>query len=622
MKKKRKELLKKGNLRFGKMQIVIIAFMLLVGVLYLAQRNVPYKTRDFLLEPTEAVSVEEDSAGEDFLQSDPECLILWQDDANGKKGLEMMESVLGQMKISYDTCEGARALEMDFGRYQTFVISMTNFSLLDESLLDIIDRVEEGAGLMILYPPEVNGPLQSVSASLGIQRLGRDYSLVSAIHLTKEFMLGGDSKDYKITDPYESSLQVVLDKSCEIYAQSREEDGGNPVPLIWKKELGEGVVVFDNLGFLEKAYRGFYSASYSLLTDVCAYPVINASVFYLDDFPSPVPQGDSKYIKRDYGMSTADFYTQVWWRDIYNLAEQYGIRYTGLVIEQYSDQVEAPFARNTDIQRYRYFGNMLLDQGGEIGIHGYNHMPLCLIGFDYKEEYDSYRFWESYEDMSASLAEVKGFCEMLYPEEKFQVYVPPSNILSKEGREALKETTDIKAIASLYLSDGDGIAYSQEFEVAEDGIIETPRVISGYLLDDYVQLTAFSELNFHYVNSHFQHPDDTLDEDRGADLGWEELFGRLSDYTKWLYQAAPEIRNLTGTEFAAAVQIYDQLTVQRTCTSEGLVLDLGGFKDEAWIMIRMNEGTPGKVTGGELEQLMDGLYLLQAREKRVEIEIK
>ena len=79
-------------------------------------------------------------------------------------------------------------------------------------------------------------------------------------------------------------------------------------------------------------------------------------------------------------MSISEFYTNVWWKDLYNLAEQYGLRYTGLVIEQYSDETEAPFAANEDTRRFRYFGNMLLGQGGEIGLHGYNHMPLCLTG--------------------------------------------------------------------------------------------------------------------------------------------------------------------------------------------------------------------------------------------------
>lgn len=607
---KKRDKKKNKGLRFAGMQPVIAVFLLLACALCFVQFSVPYKSRELLLEPQET------SASVSSAEQSPECMIFWQDDAAGENGLEMMEAVLGGMKVPYDTCEGSRADQIFLDEYRTVVISMTDYSILSSKLLDIMEWTRRGGRLMILYPPEVNGSFQSISSSLGIEQVGNSYAVVEGLHFTKGFMTGGEGKDFKITDPYESSLAVVLKQECEVYLES---DGEHAVPLIWKKEQGEGRIVVCNLGFLEKAYRGFYSSAYSLLQDVFAYPVINASTFYIDDFPSPVPGGNSEYIERDYGMSISDFYTNVWWRDVYSLAEEYGIRYTGLVIEQYSDGVEPPFERNDNIQRYRYFGNMLLAQGGEIGFHGYNHMPLCTVGFDYKDEYDSYRLWKTYDDMKASITELKEFCETAFPREKFQVYVPPSNILSAEGREALKETTDIKAIASVYLPDASEIAYDQEFEVAEDGIVETPRVISGYIMDDYTQIAALSELNFHYVNTHFQHPDDTLDEDRGAALGWEEMFDRLSDYIQWLYTSAPDIRNLTGTELAGAVQIYDNLQVRREESEQELKLTLDGFRGEAWIMIRFNEGMPGEVDGGSMEKVGDGLYLLRAESENVTI---
>ena len=55
----------------------------------------------------------------------------------------------------------------------------------------------------------------------------------------------------------------------------------------------------------------------------------------------------------------------------------------------------------------------------------------------------------------------------LFPENEIAVYVPPSNILSEEGRRLLHdEFPQIKVIASLYLEGQ--IEYAQEFEVAED----------------------------------------------------------------------------------------------------------------------------------------------------------
>ena len=40
------------------------------------------------------------------------------------------------------------------------------------------------------------------------------------------------------------------------------------------------------------------------------------------------------------------------------------------------------------------------------------------------------------------------------------------------------------------------------------------------------------------------------------------------------------------------------------------------------LMIRMNEGTPGNIEGGELTHITGNLYLLRAKEKSVKIEIR
>lgn len=609
MKRKKRQ---REKFRFKRMQKVIVVFLALVAVLCVVQRNVTYTHQERILTPLakEAFSPQGEA-------QEPECLLIYEDSARGNQGYTLMSEVLDQMKVPWESCLAGEAASRNLDQYAKIVLSVDYLRNLGDGLLELQDWIRAGGHLLVLYPPEIDSGFQSLQDLMGIVGISPDLAVVEELRFVKDFMIGTEGLDLRITDAYESSLSVSLDSDCEVYMES---GGENPVPLLWRKETGEGSVVVDNLGFLEKAYRGFHCAAYTLLGDAEAYPVINGSTFYIDDFPSPVPGGDSRKIREDYGMDIADFYTQVWWNDVYNLGKEYGIRYTGLVIEQYSDQVEGPFERNSDTQRYEYFGNMLLDAGGEIGFHGYNHMPLCLENFSYQGMYDSYKQWASYEDMRAALQELHDFCAQIFPQEEFQVYVPPSNILSEEGRGMLAEDfPQIQAVASVYLP-GD-LAFEQEFEVAEDGIIDTPRVISGYVLDDYMRLAAMAELNFHFVNSHFQHPDDVLDVDRGADLGWEELFRRISEYTEWLYTSAPTIRNLTGTELAAAVQQYDYLTVDRTLTEHSLELTLGGFGTQAWLMVRINEGEPGTVTGGELTKMAEGLYLLQADEEQVTIEL-
>ena len=267
------------------------------------------------------------------------------------------------------------------------------------------------------------------------------------------------------------------------------------------------------------------------------------------------------------------------------------------------------------MQRFQYFGNMILHKGGELGYHGYNHQPLSLSNVDYGTVLP-YKTWTSLDAMEKAVDELIRFGKKMFPATELSVYVPPSNVLSEEGRKLLGEKfPEIRSIASNYFS-GE-FAYVQEFETAEDGIVEQPRIISGAVIDDYMQMAALSELNMHFVNSHFMHPDDLLDEDRGAALGWEKLKKRLDEYMTWLNESAEELRNLTGSELAGAVQRYGALTVDKEITEKEIRLHLGHLYDEAYLMVRINEGKPGDVTGGELVNITGNLYLLRAEESVV-----
>lgn len=157
--------------------------------------------------------------------------------------------------------------------------------------------------------------------------------------------------------------------------------------------------------------------------------------------------------------------------------------------------------------------------------------------------------------------------------------------------------------------------------MADDGIVEQPRIISGGILDDYMRLAAFSELNMHFVNNHFLHPDDLLDEDRGARLGWETLRNNLDDYMSWLYTSAPSIRNLTGSELSGAIQRFAASTITRRIEEDQIVFEIGNLYEEAYFLVRFNEEKPGQVTGGMLSPVAGNLYLLCAQDEEVIIEM-
>lgn len=599
---------------FKSMLVILCVFMMMAVVLFAERSGIQYteKNRKVAYLDREEVVTEQTA-----VKSLPKtCLVLRNSaDEASEQAWTQFQQIFKDMKVGTDVVDLQSASVIpDYDEYETVVVLLSDISPLKEKLLELCDWVSEGGNVLFAMTLQKTAYTSIIEQKLGIISSGYENTVVDSIYFEPDFMLGG-GQAYEITDPYDSAWAVQLSEQAKVHAQVEDENGQ---PVIWENQYGKGKFVVDNFGLYEKSVRGFYAASYSLLTDVGLYPVINGSTFYLDDFPSPVPNGDGTYVKRDYEMSISEFYMNVWWPDMLELASDHGIHYTGVMIENYEDATDGTIEKQKDTKRFEYFGNMLLHQGGELGYHGYNHQPLSLPNTDYGDVFP-YDTWKNQSAMKKAVKELVRFGDEIFPSTSMSVYVPPSNVLSAEGRRMLaKEFPQIRTIASNYFT-GE-FAYVQEFEVAEDGIVEQPRIISGAIIDSYMKMAALSELNMHFVNSHFIHPDDLLDEDRGAALGWEKLKGNLSDYMDWLDDSAPSLRQLTGSELSGAIQRYGAVTFTKTVTDQEIRLELDNFYDEVYFMVRINEGTPGDVSGGKLTHLTGNLYLLKAKEPTVTIE--
>lgn len=607
-----------GHFRWMGLLVVWAVFIAMTAVLLVERAGVQYSAGQHklgMLAANDAVP-----ASSAIFGQKPTCLVITDSDQDGVEDVkEQFDQILLDMKIAHRdvdiATDGADAIP-SLTSFDRVIVLMPSLDGLGTHLTDIMSWVSAGGSLMLGMTPDNSNYLQAIASKLGIESAGYDYATAESIVPSDDFMLGGGER-YEFSDPFDSSLSVSLRETAHVWAKT----GDAGTPLIWSNDCGSGHTVVCNIGIYDKVMRGFYASAISLLGDATAYPVINSAVFYLDDFPSPVPSGDGTYIKRDYGLSIADFYTKVWWPDLQKLAQKYGIRYTGVMIENYEDAVnQTEPARQADTTQFRYFGGMLLQMGGELGFHGYNHQPLALWDTDYGTLYD-YKTWKNKETLVASLNELIAFQDEVLPNAHGSVYVPPSNILSARVRKLIgTDVPRIKTIASTYFEDGTDLPYVQEFGVASDGIVEQPRIVSGGMVDDsYMRLAAVSELNMHYVSTHFMHPDDLLDPDRGAKEGWEVYKGGLTDYLDWLSKSAPDLRRQTGSECSGAIQRFSSVTVSVDTSADAWTFSLGNFHDEAWLMFRANNGEPGAVTGGEITHLTGDLYLVKATDKTVTI---
>ena len=92
--------------------------------------------------------------------------------------------------------------------------------------------------------------------------------------------------------------------------------------------------------------------------------------------------------------------------------------------------------------------------------------------------------------MKGAFDELTDFCDELFPDVKMQIYVPPSNLLSKEGRQfLLNKYPQIKTISGIYFEDDElDFSCTQEFDVSAGGIVDLPRIVSGCKLSEFMEL--------------------------------------------------------------------------------------------------------------------------------------
>lgn len=95
----------------------------------------------------------------------------------------------------------------------------------------------------------------------------------------------------------------------------------------------------------------------------------------------------------------------------------------------------------------------------------------------------------------------------------------------------------------------------QEFE-KRDGIIDMPRITSGYFYDQETNWDILNAASSIGVFSHFVHPDDILDENRNNHMNWDVMYKSYSDMLKETNERYPWIRSMTASKAANVLDNY------------------------------------------------------------------
>lgn len=546
--------------------------------------------------------------------ADAHCMIYDSADEESVKYYNNFREVYRYIKQPY-TLQDVQEEQPRFDACQA-VVMLSSIEALAESIAELEQYIAGGGNLFLAKMDHPGSVFTKFYRKLGIV----NYWYVvgnNDIELTSNVLIG--LKDQAFTDDhfYNDSLSVELDHNSELLAR------GELTPLIWRYTYGDGaVLVYNGNNLFAKANRGLIVGSLSMLIPDYIYPIFNAKLFYIDDYPAPMSTELDPGISQEYNRNIASFFKYIWWPDMIRAAKTYDLKYTAVAIQDYNDVVAAPLPtyRQDELTNLIVYGREVLKTGGEIGIHGYNHQPLQFRE-DIAKEFDYYT-WRSYEDMEAAVREVVAYLDKAFPNYEPVSYVPPSNILSAEGRQALASNWEsLRVIASLYEEDFRGYSYVQEFEIADDGIIEMPRITSGYAdAPDMLWLEA-NAMTAHGFVSHFIHPDDLLDDHRSGGKKWsvlykdfQQLLGRINDTYPWL-------KAQTSGDAATHIAMVLSSNISRKQAKSRLEVDIEHYRTHQYFILRSHKKI-GKLSNCKVRLIDEHTYLVEATDERFTIELK
>jgi hypothetical protein len=531
---------------------------------------------------------------------------------NSDDATENQESSEEEESLFYSLLDG-----IELGDYSDLILCFSDLSLIQGNLPSLESWVDSGGHIFFAAGVDNTELLDAWFPLLGIaQGSSVEAVVVDSLKFSTELMAGASEREFSDAVICGEALKVELLDECLVHATTCES---NAIPLLWERRQGSGRFFVANVDLMGgKAGRGLFVAAYCRLYPVFAYPVINASVYCIDDCPSPVPAGYERNVLRQYGYSVEDFYLNVWMPAMQNISQEYGVKFSIFAIQSYEADTNGPFNNTDNIDLAEYFASLFLDMGAEIGVHGYNHQPLVLEGYKFDEENSGYTPWPAVATMVESIQEVISYIEELAADVVVSSYVAPSNVISADALKELQARfEDIRVFAGIYIGTSDQLV--QEFETTETGVVYCPRLTADMQMEDSEWWTQINELNYHYVESNFIHPDDILDEERSNGGDFEQMLAGYREMIAWNVQQG--LRITTISEAGAAVQRYSNLKVSQKINANKLEIDLDGLVDEAYLMLRLSDYVPGGISGGSLEKLAEGIYVLCTTEARIEIDL-
>lgn len=404
-------------------------------------------------------------------------------------------------------------------------------------------------------------------------------------------------------------------------------------PVLWEHEVGEGNVLYWNTTITDqKMIRGLFVQTLGTLPPVFVGAQAAIKLMYIDDFPAPVMDGKMKDVSATpLDKSVKDFFAEDWWEDMIDMAAEDDLIYTGAMIGTYEEEMELVDEQLIKRGEFPmlYFGRKLVAQGGEIGLHGYNHQSLVTAEEPIDPTY-GYIPWKDKDEMKRSLLQAKSVFANYFPAEKLKSYVPPSNALNRTGVDAIAEALpELRTIASLYTGESENGDFVQEFEfdTTHPGIYHFPRITSDYGEERGSIFQMVDAIANFGVFSHFIHPDDVIDPDRAFGRDWDTMFASLKKIVDDVNVNYPYLEAYTQHYATEKLITYQEADLNVSFDDRTIYLSGEGLVNPSHFTVRLKVGQSletGEFSFGTVERMKADrpLYLVKLTSANAEIDIK
>ena len=204
---------------------------------------------------------------------------------------------------------------------------------------------------------------------------------------------GVKDKTFQNKIPHYGLKRENFNEDVEVWAIAYNQPD---YPTIIHHRLGEGqIIAFNSSQFAEKQDRGLFFAAILKGLPNIPYSIANVSSIFLDDFPAPLYDVYAETVKTEMNLSQAQFYKNVWWPDMIQLAKEENVVYSTYPCFDYRNITQPPFLykewehRSSTLKEHAgdapdHLMSLALAENQEIGLHGYNH--VSLVASDWPNE--------------------------------------------------------------------------------------------------------------------------------------------------------------------------------------------------------------------------------------------